>query len=382
MSLNKRANGHAADAPVRKLTALAVSALILTAYQSDPTGIVGGDSVDLEEATLISQYDPNEALPSDAAEGNIAAWSRIDFKRDETLALQASAGSGYLRLDDLSNYLNAVMDRIVAAGPVPEVPVEVYVLDVRIPNAFASPDGAILVTMGMLRNLRSEDELAALLAHELAHVLYQHGRADWWLDAQKQLISVQALASDVFTDVKGEQAEEAESDIDRLTVMSQAAHFMSETTLAPVYTRDQEDQADLMAVDLLDRAGYQHEAMSDVVNILASAQAQLRERRRLSEKRMVQALQTSLGVEDERIKTGVSEASNAVLDAWRTVFGENHRPPEERRKRLGDYLFYHYDTRARSATVLPWADNTPQNARASDLVQASQGETLARICDK
>ncbi|RPJ39713.1 MAG: peptidase M48, partial [Planctomycetaceae bacterium] len=42
-------------------------------------------------------------------------------------------------------------------------------------NAFAAPGGLILVSRGMLRCCQSEDELAAVLAHEICHVEQKHG---------------------------------------------------------------------------------------------------------------------------------------------------------------------------------------------------------------
>lgn len=41
-------------------------------------------------------------------------------------------------------------------------------------NAFAAPGGIILVTTGLVRQLQNEDELAFVLAHEVAHVMRQH----------------------------------------------------------------------------------------------------------------------------------------------------------------------------------------------------------------
>ena len=50
-------------------------------------------------------------------------------------------------------------------------------------NAFSAPGGYILVTEGLLRMLETEDELAAVLAHEVAHVVRQHHH---WKIIQKQ----------------------------------------------------------------------------------------------------------------------------------------------------------------------------------------------------
>ena len=70
-------------------------------------------------------------------------------------------------------YLNALMQRLAVHG---EKPFEyrVYVMDTAIPNAFALPGGVILVTSGLLEVLRSEAELAAVLAHEIGHIERGH----------------------------------------------------------------------------------------------------------------------------------------------------------------------------------------------------------------
>lgn len=48
------------------------------------------------------------------------------------------------------------------------------VLETESVNAFAAPGGFVLVTTGLLRLLDNEDELAGVLAHEIAHVTRQH----------------------------------------------------------------------------------------------------------------------------------------------------------------------------------------------------------------
>lgn len=49
------------------------------------------------------------------------------------------------------------------------------VLDTSEPNAFACPGGIILVTRGLIKDCQNEDELAAVLAHEVSHVVHKDG---------------------------------------------------------------------------------------------------------------------------------------------------------------------------------------------------------------
>ncbi len=120
-------------------------------------------------------------------------------------------------------------------------------------NAFAAPGGLILVTRGMLRCCESEDELAAVLAHEICHVERKHG-----LSSIKQGRLTEAL-----TVVAAESARQFGSEeLASLTEQFEASVgdvVMTLTTSG--YSRNQERAADAAAVQLLQRAGYPQAAM-------------------------------------------------------------------------------------------------------------------------
>jgi predicted Zn-dependent protease len=120
-------------------------------------------------------------------------------------------------------------------------------------NAFAAPGGLILVTRGMLRCCHSEDELAAVLAHEICHVEKRHG-----LKAIKQ-----GRLTEAFTIVAAESAKQLGSEelasLTREFEASVGDVVMTLTTSG--YSRTQERDADAAAVQLLQRAGYPEAAM-------------------------------------------------------------------------------------------------------------------------
>jgi predicted Zn-dependent protease len=105
-------------------------------------------------------------------------------------------------------------------------------------NAFSGPDGYILITRGLIRQLRDESELAGVLAHEMSHVLDKHGLA-----AVKQAGRASALSSLAQAD-------------QRLSAFSQVTDSLTDTVLVKGYGRNQEDQADADAVKLLIATGY------------------------------------------------------------------------------------------------------------------------------
>lgn len=74
----------------------------------------------------------------------------------------------------ISGYVQSVVDKLVATMPPQPFPVHVTVVRNGGLNAFASAAGHITVFTGLIANLADEDELASVLAHEMAHVSERH----------------------------------------------------------------------------------------------------------------------------------------------------------------------------------------------------------------
>src|SRR5829696_3357376 len=74
--------------------------------------------------------------------------------------------------------LNRLVDRVghvlAAKSERPNLPWTFTVLDTPMINAMALPGGFIYITRGMLERINSEDELAGVLGHEIAHVTARH----------------------------------------------------------------------------------------------------------------------------------------------------------------------------------------------------------------
>lgn len=75
---------------------------------------------------------------------------------------------------ELNRLVNEVGQRLAAASERPNLPWTFTVLDSPIVNAMALPGGYIYITRGMLERINSEDELAGVLGHEIAHVTARH----------------------------------------------------------------------------------------------------------------------------------------------------------------------------------------------------------------
>jgi len=116
-------------------------------------------------------------------------------------------------------------------------------------NAFATPGGFILVTVGLVKQLETEDELAFVLAHEAAHVLRKH---------HYRVVLRQRLAETAAANLQ------AASDDSASAALSQAS--------AQIYARGldkgSEFEADRLGVELMTRAGYDPAASIGVLERL------------------------------------------------------------------------------------------------------------------
>ena len=71
--------------------------------------------------------------------------------------------------------MQSVGNRLAKVSDRPELPYEFVVLNDSIPNAWAMPGGKIAFNRGLLYELNSEAELAAVLGHEITHAAARHG---------------------------------------------------------------------------------------------------------------------------------------------------------------------------------------------------------------
>ncbi|HET6451650.1 MAG TPA: M48 family metalloprotease [Spirochaetia bacterium] len=161
-----------------------------------------------------------------------------------------------------TDYLNVLERGLAIYSDRPETfgGYHVAILDSAEINAFAAPGGLILVTRGLLRCATSEDGVAAILAHETSHVVLKHG-----LNAIKQARKTAAyrnLAIAGANTVGG-------GDVQQLTdLFKDSIADITNTLVNNGYSRDQELQADQMALGIMRAAGYNPQAFDDMLKLM------------------------------------------------------------------------------------------------------------------
>ncbi|MBI3995224.1 MAG: M48 family metalloprotease [Nitrospirae bacterium] len=126
---------------------------------------------------------------------------------------------------------------VTAAGGNPDA-FHFFVVNEIQPNAFAIPGGYIFIFDGLLAKLRSEEELAGVLAHEIGHVTHNHFFKE---DPKITAMSLATIAAILLSRGSG-----AAASIAMATTISAQLQF----------SRENEEEADASAVQYLQRAGY------------------------------------------------------------------------------------------------------------------------------
>jgi predicted Zn-dependent protease len=106
-----------------------------------------------------------------------------------------SQGGAYDVDPVLTEYVQSIGNRLAAVSDVP-LPYEFTVLNSSVPNAWALPGGKIAVNRGLLTEINSEAELAAVLGHEIVHAAARHTAQQM---SRGQLIQGVVLATSVAT---------------------------------------------------------------------------------------------------------------------------------------------------------------------------------------
>ena len=95
--------------------------------------------------------------------------------RDQTEQVEAELG--LVEDEALTRYVQSIAIRLLRHAPTRPFDYEFKIVDQAVPNAFALPGGKIYVSRGLLALATSEDELAAVIGHEITHAAERHASA-------------------------------------------------------------------------------------------------------------------------------------------------------------------------------------------------------------
>jgi predicted Zn-dependent protease len=167
---------------------------------------------------------------------------------------------GLVRERKLVEYLEAIGRRLAQAAGRADISWQWSVTDEAEANAFSLPGGWVYVARGLLALSNREDELAGVLAHEMAHVVERHAVSR--VGAATPLAVLFGVPSGILGMVSPSLGE----------IVGGAGRVVSGLALAP-YSREQEREADRVGIALAARAGWDPSALADFLGALDRAEA-------------------------------------------------------------------------------------------------------------
>ena len=223
---------------------------------ANPWGGGGGSFFDNAMSSMDSAFSDSDMTPQDsyylgrAVAANILATYRP-----------------YNGNPELTRYLNRICMTIAinSSEPAQFNGYHVLILDTPEFNAFATPGGHIFITKGLVEATTSEDMLAALIAHELAHIILKHGEAiikDMSLTNEMAAIAGQAAAL-----AGNSQAAQ------RVMLLRNSVAATIDTMVKNGYSQPQEYAADTQALALLAASGYSPGALVELLQVLQRVQS-------------------------------------------------------------------------------------------------------------
>lgn len=162
--------------------------------------------------------------------------------------------------EDKTEYINLVGNIIATNSDRTELigGYHFAILDTPVINAFASPNGVIFITKGLLDSLDNEDELAAVLAHEVAHINHKDGISAIEVNRKSGGGLLTAIMLEPFrfaaSLLPGHLAGFASQYLD-------SVNSVTDTVANKGYSVEQEYNADQSALVYLERSGYEPEAL-------------------------------------------------------------------------------------------------------------------------
>ncbi|WNM60508.1 M48 family metalloprotease [Candidatus Nitrospira neomarina] len=152
-----------------------------------------------------------------------------------------------------TRYINLVGKTVAEVSDRPTLNYHFAILNSQEQNAFAAPGGYIFITVGLLKTLKNEAELAGVLAHEIAHVTQKH-----MLDAIRRGALMGSVSELSLTAMKQDPA-----------LFSNVIDEMTDLLFTKGLDKDKEFEADVVGVEYAYRAGYNPQGLEDYLQTLA-----------------------------------------------------------------------------------------------------------------
>jgi beta-barrel assembly-enhancing protease len=221
-----------------KAMKLAAIALVLAAISTPASAQFGGLMDKAQKANDIKKK--ADSLHLSEAE---------ELKLGTDVSVKVRTRFGVVQDAAVTKYVSLVGMTLASQTERPNLPWQFIVLDTDGVNAFASPGGFVHITRGALGLVKNEGELAAVLGHEIGHIVNKH--------------TVNAIQK-----ANGERMLTDATMADRGPYLNKLLDLFYDKIIEGKYDRDEELDADKFSVTLMQKAGYSPGALGEFLTRL------------------------------------------------------------------------------------------------------------------
>lgn len=223
---------------------------------------------ELLQNTLANAGVNKEIISSAATVSKGIASASEDFTPEQeyyigrTVSAQILAKYKPYNNQKANNYINQIGYQLAIHSKIPMTysGYHFMILDSDEINAFAAPGGFVFITRGLLRCANNEDEVAAILAHEISHITNNHPisaiKTSRWSD----------LGVNIATEVAKKHTKGTLGNL--LNIYDGSIKDITNTMINNGYSRTQEYEADATAIDVLKASGYNSKSMIDMLHLM------------------------------------------------------------------------------------------------------------------
>ncbi|MEW8508467.1 MAG: M48 family metalloprotease [Candidatus Thiodiazotropha sp.] len=178
----------------------------------------------------------------------VSEAQEMEIGRKNYAPLRQSQGGDYAVDKELTAYVSEIGQKLAAVSD-RKLPYEFKVLNNSVPNAWALPGGKISINRGLLTELQSEAELAAVLGHEIVHAAAKHTANSM---SRGMLIQGAVMATVIGTQGKD------------YAQIAQLGAGLGAQLVTRKYGRDAERESDLYGMQYMSKAGYDPQGAVDL----------------------------------------------------------------------------------------------------------------------
>ena len=215
------------------------------------------------QVTYLTAQENN--LPDMGSPADAVLSKTEEAKIGRAIMQQIRASGTFVEDPQVNEYINEIGHRLSAQANSGEYKFSFFVINDNSINAFALPGGYIGVHTGLLLATRNEDELASVLAHEIAHVTQRHIARAVHAGQRQSILSTAIMLGAIIAGAAGAGSDAVQGAM----AVAQGAQAQQQIN----FTRTNEYEADRIGISALAQAGFNPHGMASFFEVISKKTA-------------------------------------------------------------------------------------------------------------